>query len=153
MRIPNHLLTLRPNADQDPKTSPYGIPPEEWPTVLQRLENHESYRKVAADYGVSRNHTPFSSRLKKGWLVIVQVYPDCPLTKKRLKEVWRWLSDLSTISHRCTHEVSETTHGVVPLFDASMILFYPIIEILVRPMHHLISQCFAHRTWKRLIKF
>ena len=34
---------------------PYRIPVEEWPTVLARiLENHESYRKVAADYGVSR---------------------------------------------------------------------------------------------------
>jgi Homeodomain-like domain len=38
-----------------PKDIPYGMPQEEWPTVLQRvLENHESYRKIAADYGVSR---------------------------------------------------------------------------------------------------
>jgi Helix-turn-helix domain len=36
------------------RLSPYGIPTEEWPTVLQRVENHESYRKVAAAYGVSR---------------------------------------------------------------------------------------------------
>jgi hypothetical protein len=37
-----------------PKDIPYGIPEDQWPTVLQRvLENHESYRKVAADYGVS----------------------------------------------------------------------------------------------------
>jgi hypothetical protein len=38
-----------------PKGIPYGIPEDKWPTVLQRvLENHESYRKVANDYGVSR---------------------------------------------------------------------------------------------------
>jgi len=37
-----------------PKDIPYGIPAEEWPTVLKRVENHESYRKIANDYGVSR---------------------------------------------------------------------------------------------------
>jgi transposase len=37
-----------------PKDIPYGIPEEEWPVVLVRVENHESYRKVANDYGVSR---------------------------------------------------------------------------------------------------
>lgn len=37
-----------------PKEIPYGIPAEEWQTVLKRVESHESYRKVAADYGVSR---------------------------------------------------------------------------------------------------
>ena len=37
-----------------PKDIPYGIPEDQWLTVLQRvLENHESYRKVAGDYGVS----------------------------------------------------------------------------------------------------
>jgi hypothetical protein len=38
-----------------PKDIPYGIPEDQWSTVLRRvLENHESYRKVANDYGVSR---------------------------------------------------------------------------------------------------
>jgi hypothetical protein len=38
-----------------PKDIPYGIPEDKWPTVLKRaLENRESYRKIAADYGVSR---------------------------------------------------------------------------------------------------
>ena len=37
------------------KQARQGIPSHEWPTVLARvLENHESYRKVANDYGVSR---------------------------------------------------------------------------------------------------
>src|SRR5260221_8722332 len=37
-----------------PKGILYGIPEDQWPTILQRvLENHESYRKVANDYGVS----------------------------------------------------------------------------------------------------
>ena len=31
-----------------------GIPPEEWPNVVRRvIENHESLRQVAVDYGVS----------------------------------------------------------------------------------------------------
>ncbi len=37
-----------------PRNIPYGIPAEEWATVLKRVQNHESYRKVAAEYGVSR---------------------------------------------------------------------------------------------------
>jgi hypothetical protein len=38
-----------------PKDIAYGIPEDQWPIVLHRvLENHESYRTVAADYGVSR---------------------------------------------------------------------------------------------------
>ena len=37
-----------------PKDIPYGIPEDQWPAVLERvLESHDSYRKVAADYGVS----------------------------------------------------------------------------------------------------
>jgi hypothetical protein len=36
-----------------PKDIPYGIQEDQWPTVFARIENHESYRKVAADYGVS----------------------------------------------------------------------------------------------------
>jgi hypothetical protein len=37
-----------------PKDIPYSIPEDQWPIVLARVENHESYRKVASDYGVSR---------------------------------------------------------------------------------------------------
>ena len=38
-----------------PRHIPYGIPEDQWPTVLHHVcENHESYRKVAKDYGVSR---------------------------------------------------------------------------------------------------
>src|SRR5947209_2358110 len=52
-------LVLPPVVEEQrrpgPKDLPDGIPGDEWPTVLQRvLENHESSRKVAADYGVSR---------------------------------------------------------------------------------------------------
>jgi len=46
---------IEPQRRPGPKDIPYGIPVEEWPTVLKRvLENHESYRTVAKDYGVSR---------------------------------------------------------------------------------------------------
>ena len=37
-----------------PKDIPYGIPEDQWPIVLERVKNHESYRKIAADYDVSR---------------------------------------------------------------------------------------------------
>ena len=30
-------------------------------------------------------------------------YPDFPLTKNSLKEVWGWLRDLSTMSNSCTN--------------------------------------------------
>jgi hypothetical protein len=37
-----------------PKTPKYGIPAEHWPIVIHRIvENKESLRKVAEDYGVS----------------------------------------------------------------------------------------------------
>ena len=48
-------LVIETQRRPGPKEIPYVIPHEEWPTVLARvLENHESYRKVASDYGVSR---------------------------------------------------------------------------------------------------
>ena len=37
-----------------PTDIPYGITEDQWPIVRERVENHESYRKIAADYGVSR---------------------------------------------------------------------------------------------------
>jgi hypothetical protein len=47
-------LVIETQRRPGPKDIPYGIPVEEWPAVLGRVENHESYRKVAKDYGVSR---------------------------------------------------------------------------------------------------
>ena len=48
-------LVLETQRRPGPKDIPYGIPPDQWPTVLQRVvDNHESYRRVADDYGVSR---------------------------------------------------------------------------------------------------
>jgi len=29
-------------------------------------------------------------------------YSDCPMTKNSLKEVWEWLSELSTMFNSCT---------------------------------------------------
>jgi len=37
-----------------PRDIPYGIPEEEWPVVLARVGNHESYCAIAKDYQVSR---------------------------------------------------------------------------------------------------
>ena len=37
-----------------PRDIPYGIPEDEWQLVLARVANHESYRTIAKDYGVSR---------------------------------------------------------------------------------------------------
>jgi hypothetical protein len=37
-----------------PREPNSGIPPEEWPSVVRRvMEDHESLRRVAAEYGVS----------------------------------------------------------------------------------------------------
>ena len=48
-------LVIETQRRPGPKDIPYGIPEDQWTTVLKRvLENHESYRKVANDYGVSR---------------------------------------------------------------------------------------------------
>lgn len=47
-------LVIETQRRPGPKGILYGIPIEEWPTVLARVENHESYRKIARDYGVSR---------------------------------------------------------------------------------------------------
>ena len=46
------LLTSQQYAG--PREPHYGIPLEEWPNVVRRvMENHESLRQVAAEYGVS----------------------------------------------------------------------------------------------------
>ena len=37
-----------------PRDIPYGIPETQWHVVLARVANHESYRKIAKDYNVSR---------------------------------------------------------------------------------------------------
>jgi hypothetical protein len=47
-------LVIETQRRPGPKDIPYGIPVEEWPTVLARVENHESYRNIARDYRVSR---------------------------------------------------------------------------------------------------
>ena len=47
-------LVIETQRRPGPKDIPYGIPEDQWPMVLARVENHESYRKIAADYGVSR---------------------------------------------------------------------------------------------------
>ena len=47
-------LVIETQRRPGPKDIPYGIPEEQWPTVLARVNNHESYRKIAAEYRVSR---------------------------------------------------------------------------------------------------
>ena len=42
---------------------------------------------------------------------------------------------------------SEATYRIIPLLDASVILFYAVIQIDIRPMCHLISQSFAYCPW------
>jgi hypothetical protein len=38
-------------------------------------------------------------------------------------------------------------HGIVPLFDASVILLQTIVEVLVRPMLDMIAHCLAYSSW------
>jgi len=46
------LLTSQQYAG--PREPHHSIPPEAWPNVVRRIiENHESLRQVAAEYGVS----------------------------------------------------------------------------------------------------
>src|SRR5215469_6099759 len=47
-------LVIETQRRPGPKDIPYGIPGSEWPAVLARVGTHESYRKIAKDYGVSR---------------------------------------------------------------------------------------------------
>ena len=47
-------LVIETQRRPGPKDIPYGIPEDQWEIVLARVENHESYRKIAAEYGVSR---------------------------------------------------------------------------------------------------
>ena len=47
-------LVIETQRRPGPKDIPYGIPQDQWSAVLARVENHESYRKIARDYGVSR---------------------------------------------------------------------------------------------------
>jgi hypothetical protein len=47
-------LVIETQRRPGPKDIPYGIPQDQWPTVLARVANHESYRKITKDYGVSR---------------------------------------------------------------------------------------------------
>jgi hypothetical protein len=47
-------LVIETQRRPGPKDIPYGIPEEQWPKVLARVENHESDRKLARDDGVSR---------------------------------------------------------------------------------------------------
>ena len=47
-------LVIETQRRPGPKDIPYGIPEDQWPTVLHRvLEHKESLRRVADDYGVS----------------------------------------------------------------------------------------------------
>ncbi len=48
-------LVIEKQRRPGPRHIPYGIPEDQWPTVFHHVcENHESYRKVAKDDGVSR---------------------------------------------------------------------------------------------------
>ena len=50
----NTLLPVGTGRRPGPAKPKHGIPPTEWPTVQRRvLENQESLRRVASDYGVS----------------------------------------------------------------------------------------------------
>jgi hypothetical protein len=64
-------LAIEIQSRPGPKDIPYGIPEDQWPTVLARVENHESYRKIARDYGVSRETIRRLVRALKsaGWLL------------------------------------------------------------------------------------
>src|SRR5215467_836926 len=44
----------------------------------------------------------------------------------------------------CRFETSKAMHGIQALFDATMILFQPVIELLILPMEHFTAHCFVY---------
>ncbi len=51
--LTDSLVVSRPQRRSGPDDHHWKIPPSEWPTVLRRIDQGESLRKVARDYGVS----------------------------------------------------------------------------------------------------
>jgi hypothetical protein len=47
------LVVSRPQRHPRPDDPHWKIPPAEWPSVLRRIEQGETLRKVAEEYGVS----------------------------------------------------------------------------------------------------
>ena len=50
---------------------------------------------------------------------------------------------------RCRREASKSTHGVVALLDAAMILFQVIVEIMLLPMENVGAKDLPYGTWVR----
>ena len=48
--VPSQLRKQRRPGPANPR---YGVPRDQWPNVVQRIEQGESLRRVAKDYGVS----------------------------------------------------------------------------------------------------
>ena len=42
---------------------------------------------------------------------------------------------------------SKAVHGIIPLFDATMVLLKPMIEIFTRSMLDITAHCFAYGSW------
>ncbi|GHP00325.1 hypothetical protein KSF_103720 [Reticulibacter mediterranei] len=57
----------------------------------------------------------------------------------------------STAEARCRQEVPKSTHGVIALLDATMILFQVIVEILIPSMENVCAKYLADRTRVRTV--
>src|SRR5579885_3003449 len=50
---PLHSLLKKEQRRPGPANPPYALPRSEWPTILARIEQGESYRQIAQDYHTS----------------------------------------------------------------------------------------------------
>jgi hypothetical protein len=53
----------------------------------------------------------------------------------------------------CYCKASESAHRIVSLFDTSVILFYAVVQVDIRPMRDLMAQSLAYCTWIRTMPF
>ena len=52
---------------------------------------------------------------------------------------------------RCRCEASKPTHGVVTLFDATVVLLSSIVEVMVPSMENILAKDLANCTWIRTV--
>jgi hypothetical protein len=69
---------------------------------------------------------------------------DCPIVVRNRKN-WRTSSNVRALAC-CRCETSKPAHGVVPLFDATMILFYYIVEIMAAAVENATTKRLANGT-------
>jgi hypothetical protein len=58
---PLHSLLKKEQRRPGPANPPYALPRSEWPTILARIEQGESYRQIAQSYTDQGRHVSYQS--------------------------------------------------------------------------------------------